>query len=1423
VNHAITVRARATLLVPALLAACLALAIAAPRANADATITVSTTADPGTGACTPTNGQCTLREALELVNEGEVSGWVNIMLDASGTIDVGPVGELVLEPDDGVEAVEVYGPGAANLTIDGGGESRVLLLEKEFFFSLTNVTIAHGAVTDFAVDGDGGAGIFSEASEINLSGVRFTENRVESDRDGGAIGIEGAAHLTVWDSVFEGNFSERSGGAIFVETDGTAYVSGTTIEENEAEERDGGGVAVKVGLLTLVESTVAGNTAGDAGGGVATTGPVGFATVEKSTVAGNLAARGAGIAQLEGELLLRDSTVTANQGGGVYDEEGVLTVRNSTIVANTSTAFSGAGIEGDEFVLQSTIVAGNERNSSPADCAGTVTSEGNNLVGTAFGSLGCSWPPGLGDHFGLDPELGPLGSYGGPTATMPPVSRESPAINNGENPQETDQRGLTRPVPGTAADTDVGAIEVQAPEAEAGDPPAITPAVNLKVGDELTCEPGGWDTDTVTDPSFSFSWRVEGTPAASGTTYELTNADAGKPISCEVTVDNGVLAASAESSTVELDPAVATISPITFDFGSRSVKAGPSAAQALVVENQGGAELEVVKGTTTNPEFQIDDSACEGVILEPGGTCEIEVTFDPQAPGAQSSFVAAETSAGNPVATVSGQATDFTFSASPAAVDFGEQLLGTTSAEETIVVSNLGDAPMTLGEVELEGEDTADFARGADTCSDATLGAGEECTVEVTFTPTAIGARGASLAFGGETTGAVALAGTGVAPVLAISPTPLSYGSHLVGTKSAVQPFVVTNVGSAPAEIDNVELAGTNSDQFELGATDTCTDATLEPDEECTVDVTFAPTVVGSASAFLLASGNAPTASATLEGSAFGEPEFAADPTALDFGEVLVSGGASSPLTVTVTNGGTAAMEIDEVEIEGADGAAFAIAPGGDDCGGAELAPAAECTVDLTFDPSAARGFAATIAFSGDDDGTVGLEGTGIAPELTIAPSPLDYGLHQVGSKSGVQPFVVKNVGTAPATLGTVTLGGAKPGQFLLGPTNTCSGATLAPSAECTVDVTFVPTEPGLSVASLQIPGDAPAAATLEGTGTEPTFSAAPSSLDFGTLNVEDAPGPAQTVVITNTGTGAMEIGPIFRAGDDPDMFVLEDDECSNETLAASEECEVKARFAPTGSGSFTASIVFPGTAPGTVALEGTGVGPEFWATPTSVDFGTREVGSGAGPTQTVKITNEGTAAMEIGTVTLDGPNPTSFAVAPAGDGCSDETLAAGASCTVQAAFAPVQTGDLGAELSFPGNAPGAVVLHGFGSEPLPAPQPEPALEPEPQPEPDPGISQLALKPPKGALKVGSKGRAAFKLVCDSPGGTACQGTLTLSAGKRIGRWHGKVGANATRKVSIQLSHAAREELRERGKLRIVADLAGTGGEKRTNFLLKRA
>ena len=97
--------------------------------------------------------------------------------------------------------------------------------------------------------------------------------------------------------------------------------------------------------------------------------------------------------------------------------------------------------------------------------------------------------------------------------------------------------------------------------------------------------------------------------------------------------------------------------------------------------------------------------------------------------------------------------------------------------------------------------------------------------------------------------------------------------------------------------------------------------------------------------------------------------------------------------------------------------------------------------------------------------------------------------------------MTVRNDGTGPLVLGTITLVGVNPDQFMLvDRANLCTGRTLAAGQSCTVAVRFKPTTAGLKVAKLRIPSNDPdeaiVKASLRGTAPRAQRNRAPSDVD---------------------------------------------------------------------------------------------------------------------------------------------------------------------------------------------------------------------------------------------------------------------------------------------------------------------------------------
>jgi hypothetical protein len=434
-------------------------------------------------------------------------------------------------------------------------------------------------------------------------------------------------------------------------------------------------------------------------------------------------------------------------------------------------------------------------------------------------------------------------------------------------------------------------------------------------------------------------------------------------------------------------------------------------------------------------------------------------------------------------------------------------------------------------------------------------------------------------------------------------------------------------------------------------------------------------------------------------------PAATLSPTSLNLGSDAI-GSASAAQTVTLRNTGLGPMSITGVSISGANAADFGQS---NTCpsGTSSLAVGASCSITVTFTPSAEGSRSATLNVADNASGSpqaVPLSGIGLSPLASVSPTTLTFASTLIGATSAAQTVTLTNSGNAAIHVAAVTIGGANASDF--GQTDTCptGGAALAAGASCSINVTFAPTAAGARSALLQISDDAPGSpqsVAVSGTGATPAPAVhlSPSSLNFG-ATVIGVTSAAQTVTLANTGTAALNITSIAMGGANPADYA-QTNTCLA-SLAAGASCAISVTFTPTATGARSASLSVTDNASGSpqsVALSGTGQtapAPLMTLNPTSLNFGTVTAGS-TSAAQTVTLTNSGTAALSINSVTLVGANPADFGqtnTCPA-------SLAAGASCVISVTFTPAASASYSASVSVADNAvnsPQAVALAGAGT-----------------------------------------------------------------------------------------------------------------------------
>lgn len=390
------------------------------------------------------------------------------------------------------------------------------------------------------------------------------------------------------------------------------------------------------------------------------------------------------------------------------------------------------------------------------------------------------------------------------------------------------------------------------------------------------------------------------------------------------------------------------------------------------------------------------------------------------------------------------------------------------------------------------------------------------------------------------------------------------------------------------------------------------------------------------------------------------------NPATLSFGSQQV-GAAATSATITVTNSGSAPLHVSSVVTSGD-------YVSSNTCVGTAVAPAASCTVTVSFAPTATgqrNGLLTIYADVAGGQATAALSGIGSAPAtIVLTPNTLSFPATSIGALSASQNITVANTGGSTAQLQSFTTGG----DFHI-VANTCTAA-LAANSSCTIGVDFAPTVTGPRTGTLTITDDVGVqVATLTGTATTPaTDSLSPPALTFSPQALSTS-SAVQQVTITNAGDVALTlIGAQIINGD---FTVING--CGN-SLNPRSSCALSVAFVPKSLGQQTGILQIDDQFRSqTVALSGIGIAPPGVSVSPVNGLAFGAVGLGlTGTAQILTLTNNGGLPLAISSITSTGD----FSIATASNTCG-VSLAPGAICTVSVTFSPAATGSRTGTVTF--------------------------------------------------------------------------------------------------------------------------------------------
>ncbi|HEX8433781.1 choice-of-anchor D domain-containing protein [Archangium sp.] len=587
----------------------------------------------------------------------------------------------------------------------------------------------------------------------------------------------------------------------------------------------------------------------------------------------------------------------------------------------------------------------------------------------------------------------------------------------------------------------------------------------------------------------------------------------------------------------------------------------------------------------------------------------------------------------------------------PSTLPFGEVRVGTNSLK-TVKLSNKGTGPLVI--TGLSTGTSSLFTLVSPPGTPFTLAAGAEEVLTVKYspttesTPTGTGSMTEDTGTLTVTTRdsdwpsvAVSLSGRGVKPHLVLEPSPLAFGSQIVGETSTPRAVKVRNTGTGPVRISGMSIS--TGTPFSIFSTTTAFNLLAGASED--IQVKFSPTSKGNFSATLtLFTDDTTRSTVTVALSGAGVSELKVEPAALiDFGDVAK--GQTATRTVTLTNNSTASIgNLSVSALTGAFGATQPLLRTLNSRG-------STTTFTVSFTPDEEKPFSTALTLQSDADNgphEFSIKGAGVVPEAKLSlpveeAAPIaSLNFEGVRVNATTQLTVrLTNTGRAALSfsekprLSSSTDSGTSVFSYL-GPDN----MTLAPGTYIDFQIAFQPAAKITYSDTLIIKSNAknsPTVLSLTGFGADPELKLDRTSIFFGDVRVGSR-SAGVPVTINNTGNAPVSLQNLPVAGA---FEVALPKESDGGTVMLPRPISVRGSFtfnvvykpATEATENGTVSIVtdMTETDAGTlkVALSGNGTTSRLATNVNSLDFGGQRVRQTSGVLPVI-LTNPGKAELEI-------------------------------------------------------------------------------------------------------------------------------------------------------------------------------------------------
>lgn len=511
------------------------------------------------------------------------------------------------------------------------------------------------------------------------------------------------------------------------------------------------------------------------------------------------------------------------------------------------------------------------------------------------------------------------------------------------------------------------------------------------------------------------------------------------------------------------------LSPLQLNFFPVIVHRPPTTL-GLTLTNTSASPIGIASFAFSLPDYTETDD-CLGQVPA-NSFCTVQVGFSAQALGPRDATMTINFLGGSvpQTLTLAGGVGVTPLDVSPASLNFGSALTGSTSSSQGVLLGNgrqgaAQDYTLTIA---------GDFVISQNVCPNPMTGF-FGCFIQISFAPKTPGPQQGTLtvSYPGITeTSVVTLNGTGVdtAPVVSL-PATFDVGSAPVAT-AVQQPVTISNIGNASLTISGFSLSGTNASDFSV-APGQC--ATVAAGATCAIQIGFNPGSPLQKQATLTIADNGLNNphSLTLTGTGVG-PSIGL-PTPTFIGQVSL--GSFTKDQILISNVGNADLLISSLSVTGQNASDFTTDIGL--C--ATVHAPSTCLISVTFTPSATGTRNATIVINDNQVGSpqsFAVSGNGLGSAYSV-PSTFDFG-NQVVSTSRPQVFTITNSGNLPLEISSVV------GTGDFSATENCF--SVAAGASCAITVSFSPSSAGARTGTITISDNTFSATrqiSLTGNGTD--------------------------------------------------------------------------------------------------------------------------------------------------------------------------------------------------------------------------------------------------------------------------------------------------------------------------------------------------